>query len=162
MSGFRLGEAILGLIAVVLAAYIAWGTWTAPAIAARSVVGPGVFPALIALGLLCVGARLLYDARSHSAPAVVIPQVDWPAVLTVAGSLLVFVLLLERLGWIISAALLFVAVARAFGERAWLRDAAIGLVLASLVFLTFDAALGLSLPVGEWIEPALVFLGLLA
>ncbi|EYD76542.1 Tricarboxylate transport protein TctB [Rubellimicrobium mesophilum DSM 19309] len=162
MTGFRVGEAVLGLIAVGLAATIAWGTWTAPAVAARTVVGPGVFPTLIALGLLGVGARLLYEAWSRSAPAVVLPPVDWPAALVVAGSLLGFLLLLERLGWIVSAALLFLAVARGFGGRAWLLNGLIGLGLAALVFLVFDTGLGLSLPVGRWIEPLLAALGLLA
>ena len=162
MTGFRVGEAVLGLIAVGLAAFIAWGTWTAPAVAARTVVGPGVFPTLIALGLAAVGARLLHEAWSRSAPAVAIPPVDGPAVLGVAGSLLGFLLLLERLGWIVSAALLFLAVARGFGGRAWRLNGLIGLGLAALVFLVFDTGLGLSLPVGRWVEPVLVALGLLA
>jgi putative tricarboxylic transport membrane protein len=162
MTGFRLGEAILGLIACGLAAFIAWGTWTAPPIAARTVIGPGVFPSLIALGLLGVGLRLLWDARAHGAPAVEIPPIDWLAVLVVAGALLVFVLLLERLGWVLSAAVLFMGVARGFGSRAWLANAAIGLVLGALVFVVFDTLLGLSLPLGLWIEPLLAALGLIA
>jgi putative tricarboxylic transport membrane protein len=162
MAGFRIGEAILGLIACVLAAYIAWGIWTAPATAARTVVGPGVFPMLIALGLLGVGVRLLYDARAHSTPDVVIPTIDWPAVLTVAGALLVCILLLERLGWVLTGAILFAGVAKGFGSRAWAINAAIGLVLASVVYVVFDRLLGLSLPLGSWIEPLLVALGLIS
>ncbi|WP_210529721.1 tripartite tricarboxylate transporter TctB family protein [Rubellimicrobium arenae] len=161
MGAFRIGEAILGLIACVLAAYIAWGTWTAPAVAARTVVGPGVFPSLIAAGLLAVGVRLLYDARAHDTPMTPIPPIDWPAVLIVGGSLLAFVLLLERLGWVLSGTLLFMGVARGFGSRAWLLSAVIGLVLTILVFVIFDGGLGLNLPVGEWIEPVLEPTGLL-
>ncbi|MBP1807370.1 tripartite tricarboxylate transporter TctB family protein [Rubellimicrobium aerolatum] len=162
MTAFRIGELILGLVACALAGVIAWGTWTAPAIAARSVVGPGAFPALVALGLLGVGLRLLYDTWANTSPAVPIPAIDWPAVLTVAGTLLLFVLLLERLGWIVAATLLFMGVARGFGGRAWVANALIGLVLAALVFLVFDTLLGLSLPLGRWIEPLLVALGLIA
>ena len=161
MSGFRFGEVIMGLIACVLAAYVAWGTWTAPPIAARSVVGPGVFPGLIAAGLLIVGLRLLWEARSPSGPGVEIPAIDWTAVLIVAGALLAFVALLERLGWIVAGTLLFMAVSRGFGGRAWGLNALIGLGLAVLTFLVFDTALGLSLPVGRWIEPGLVGLGLI-
>jgi len=162
MAGFRIGEAVLGLVACLLAAIIAWGTWTAPAIAARSTVGPGVFPALIALGLTAVGIRLLYDARAQDTPAVAIPPIDWPAALTVAGALLGFILLLEPLGWVVAATLLFMAVAHGFGGRAWLLNAVIGLILAAIVYFVFDTALGLSLPIGGLVEPILVSLGLLA
>lgn len=162
MSGFRVGEASLGVIACAMAGFIAWGTWTAPATAARTVVGPGVFPTLISLGLLAVGIRLVWDSWAHSAPPVVIPPIDWRAVLTVAGALLLCILLLERLGWVLTGALLFAGVASGFGSRAWLANAAIGLVLAALVFVVFDTLLGLSLPLGTWIEPLLVALGLIA
>lgn len=160
MTASRVGGLLLGLIALALAAFIAWGTWTAPAVAARSVVGPGAFPALIATGLLLVGLRLVWDARADAAvPA--IPPIDWPAVIWAAGSLLLFVPLLERLGWVPAATILFVGVARAFGSRSWGLNALIGLALAALVFGAFDIALGLSLPLGRWVEPTLADLGLI-
>jgi putative tricarboxylic transport membrane protein len=161
MTGFRAGEAILGAVALVLAGTIAWGTWTAPAIAARTVVGPGAFPSLIAAGLLLVGLRLLWEAWSQATPALAIPPLDWPAMLMVAGSLLLAALVLPQLGWVLTAALLFVAVARGFGSRRWALGAAIGLALGGLTFVVFDALLGLSLPVGAWTEAALVGAGLI-
>lgn len=161
MSGVRIGEVVLGVIACGLAAFIGWGTLTAPATAARSVVGPGVFPALIALGLLATGLRLLWEARSTST-APDIPVIDWAAVAIVAGALLAFVLLLESLGWIIAGTLMFMAVARGFGSRAWALNGLIGLVLTALTLLLFDTALGLSLPTGTLVEPILIALGLTA
>jgi putative tricarboxylic transport membrane protein len=43
---------------------------------------------------------------------------------------------------------LFVLVAAAFGSRRHLRDAVIGLALATLAYVTFVYGLGLNLPAG--------------
>ena len=160
-GGIRIGEALLGLVACGLAAFLGWGVATAPAVAARSVVGPGVFPARIALGLLAVGLRLLWEARPASA-APDVPPIDWAPATIVAGSLLAFILLLERLGWIVAGTLMFMAVARGFGSRTVGRDLLIGLALTTLTTLLFDTALGLSLPTGAWVEPILIGLGVMA
>jgi putative tricarboxylic transport membrane protein len=64
-------------------------------------------------------------------------------------------LLIERIGWVLAAAILFAAVARAFQSRRPLLDAAIGLALAGLAFVVFNWGLGLSLPTGSLIEPLL-------
>ena len=53
-------------------------------------------------------------------------------------------LLLESLGWIVAATLLFVAATPAFGSRRLLLDAAIGVVLTGLAFVMFNYGLGLS------------------
>jgi putative tricarboxylic transport membrane protein len=65
--------------------------------------------------------------------------------------------LLETLGWIPASALLFMAVARAFGSRRLVVDAAIGVVLTGLSFVIFNYGLDLTLPsgvFGELIAPA--------
>jgi putative tricarboxylic transport membrane protein len=59
-----------------------------------------------------------------------------------------FVLLLEPLGWIISAAALFWVVAYALGSRRPLFDIGVGLLFSSIIQLAFGTALGLSLPAG--------------
>ena len=51
-------------------------------------------------------------------------------------------------GFIIGSTLLFVFTARAFGRRAWLADLALGLGLATGIFLLFNKLLTLSLPMG--------------
>jgi putative tricarboxylic transport membrane protein len=61
-------------------------------------------------------------------------------------------LLLESLGWIVAATLLFVAATLAFGSRRLVLDTAIGIVLAGLAFAIFNYGLGLSLPTGTAIE----------
>jgi len=73
---------------------------------------------------------------------------DWPSFAWAVGGFLVFSLLLEVLGWVLGAALLFWCVARAFGSRRVLMDVVVALTLSSLAYIAFDMILGLSLPSG--------------
>lgn len=73
---------------------------------------------------------------------------DWYAVGWSVGGFLAFALLLNLLGWILAAALLFWCVAHGIGSRRYLFDASLGLVLSSFIYLAFDVGLGLSLPSG--------------
>jgi putative tricarboxylic transport membrane protein len=58
--------------------------------------------------------------------------------------------LLRPLGFVPASALLFVAVARAFGSRHLIRDAFAGVALALAVYVAFSRGLGLSLPAGPF------------
>lgn len=73
---------------------------------------------------------------------------DWSSVVVAISSFLLFALLMEPLGWIIAAAVLFWGMARAMGSRRPLFDISLALVVASLIQLAFGAALGLNLPAG--------------
>nr|WP_241180890.1 tripartite tricarboxylate transporter TctB family protein [Kocuria indica] len=76
------------------------------------------------------------------------PQFSWRSFAWVVGGFLVFALLLEFLGWIIGAAVLFWCVARGFGSTRPLFSLVVGLTVSSLAYIAFDMALGLSLPSG--------------
>lgn len=58
------------------------------------------------------------------------------------------ILLVERIGWPLAAAVLFLGVAWSLGARSPLRAAAIGLVLGLVVQVLFVTGLGVSLPAG--------------
>lgn len=73
---------------------------------------------------------------------------DWKSVAMTVGAVVVFILILELAGWIISAAVLFWIIARAFGSRRPIFDIGVALLLASVIQLLFSAGLGLSLPAG--------------
>ena len=76
------------------------------------------------------------------------PRFSWRSFAWVVGGFLVFALLLEFLGWIIGAAVLFWCVARGFGSTRPLFSLVVGLTVSSLAYIAFDMALGLSLPSG--------------
>lgn len=152
----RIGEALLGGGLSALGALIAIETMLTPS-AGRSVVGPALFPYLISGGLVLIGLSLLREAFAGHIAHETGLELDLRAVALVAAGLAAQFLLIEFLGWIPSAALLFVAVARAFGSRRYLPNAALGLLLAGGTFAVFNYGLDLNLPigsVGEWFAPA--------
>jgi putative tricarboxylic transport membrane protein len=73
---------------------------------------------------------------------------DWRTVGLLALALLAYLLLIERAGFIIASATLFVMAAFAMGSRRPARDIAIGVILATVLYLVFNRGLGLSLPAG--------------
>lgn len=152
----RIGEALLGGGLFALGALIAVETMLTPS-AGRGVVGPALFPYLISAGLMLVALSLLREAFAGHVAHDGGLELDLRAVVLVAAGLAAQFLLIEYLGWIPSAALLFVAVARAFGNRRYLLNAVFGLVLAGGTFAVFNYGLDLNLPigtVGEWFLPA--------
>jgi len=153
----RIGEAVLGGGLIALGGLIAVETMLAPTAGRASAVGPALFPYLIAGGLALVGLAILREAFTGRIAHAEGFELDGLAVVLVAVGLVVEFLLLEFLGWILAATLLFMAVARAFGSRRLWVDALFGLALAGLTFVVFNYGLGLNLPSGsilEWAEPA--------
>jgi putative tricarboxylic transport membrane protein len=75
-------------------------------------------------------------------------RADWRAVLIIAGSFLANVVLIERVGWPISGAILFFGCAYALGSRRYVRDLVIAGVLSVGTWYLFVVGLGINLPVG--------------
>ncbi|WP_424465778.1 tripartite tricarboxylate transporter TctB family protein [Pseudoclavibacter helvolus] len=73
---------------------------------------------------------------------------DWKTLAIVFAALAGTALLLEPLGWIITAAALFWVVAYALGSKRHLFDIGVAFLFSSLVQLSFSAGLGLTLPSG--------------
>ena len=143
----RVGEAALAAGVLALGLFIAFETSRAPG-AANAVVGPALFPYLIATGLVLVGLSLMRQAFSGHIAHEGGFELDFVAVALVSLGLIVQMLLLERLGWIPATTLLFIAVARAFGSRRLALDIGIGIALTALAFVVFNYGLDLNLPGG--------------
>lgn len=73
---------------------------------------------------------------------------DWKTIGIIVGAIAVFILILNPLGWIISATLLFWVACRALGSRSTLLDFGVSLLFASVIQLAFNEGLGLPLPPG--------------
>lgn len=152
----RIGEAVLGGGLLALGMLIAVETMLTPS-AGRGVVGPALFPYLISGGLVLVALSLLREAFAGHVAHEGGFELDGMAVALVSAGLAAQFLLIEFLGWIPSATLLFLAVARAFGSRQHLLNIVLGLGLAGSTFAIFNYGLDLNLPSGsivEWVSPA--------
>jgi putative tricarboxylic transport membrane protein len=117
--------------------------------------GPRFFPAIVtAVIYLLVIVQTITSVRHWSAGNLTAESEDaavrfsWGSMLWVVGGFLGFALLLEFLGWIIAAGLLFWCVAQGFGAKKPIVSLISGLTVSSLAYIAFDMALGLSLPSG--------------
>lgn len=160
-------------VLVAFATYLLVGIFTMKVPEGTAFPGPQFFPGLITAGLYLFAALLVVGAvREHRADdeiaasasdAPVAPasaaepeqpavprtvRVDGKSLAWVVGSFLVFALVLNILGWIIAAGLLFWCIARGFGSTRWLFSLVVGLTVSSLSYIAFDMALGMSLPSG--------------
>jgi putative tricarboxylic transport membrane protein len=118
-------------------------------------VGPRFFPLAIGIGLIVLavilaiaiprGSRGEADAGEDVDPNA--PS-DWRTVGLLVGVFIATILLVEPLGWAITGALLFAASATILGNRHYIRNLAIGAVLAVGSFYAFYSGLGIPLPAG--------------
>jgi putative tricarboxylic transport membrane protein len=118
-------------------------------------VGPRLFPAVIGGGLLVMavvlaiaiprGLRGEADAGEDIDPDM--PS-DWRTVGLLIGLFVLLIVLVEPLGWAIAGGLFFAGCATVLGSRHYVRNIAIGAVLAVASFYAFYSGLGIPLPAG--------------
>lgn len=141
---------VVPVLAAAVGALMLWGAFTIEAPANATRPGPGFFPGMIGALLLAATAFLVVGnlRRRPQGTANTLAWFEARPVLIVVAALVVNTVLLEFLGWLLAGALLFWAVAFAFGARAYLRDAVVALSVSAAVQVGFSLGLGLSLPSG--------------
>lgn len=115
--------------------------------------GPTFFPWLLAIvGYALAAALAVHFVRNPDELARSEKKfrtyTDWASAGWIIGGLVAFAVLLDVLGWILAAALLFWCVTRAFDSKRPLFDISAGLLLSSVVFLIFGVLLDVPLPSG--------------
>ena len=147
------GQVAVAAGVLAIGAGVLWGSFHLPTGGGYAQVGPGVVPRGVGILILVVGAFLMREAftggfRGVDEEAEVHLPMDWVAFAWVSGGIILYGLLVERLGFIFASIILFVMVARSFNSRRWLLNTAVGLALAVLIFALFNYGLGLTLPPG--------------
>lgn len=125
-------------------------------------IGPNFIPAVVAGGILLVGAWLAFEAFTggwRNAPP------DDPAARGehafngaafgwISAGLFIHMALIGWAGFVVAGVVLFACVARGFGSARLARDLGLGLVLSVAIYAFFVKLLNVNLPAG-WLAPLL-------
>lgn len=139
----------IGLIAI--SVLLAMGAYRFPPEMGFVILPAYVYPYVVAAFLGGVGLLLSYQALSGGFRELdnddtgTVPGGKTGAAWVTAG-LVGVALLINLIGFVLAAGLLFACSARGFGSRHPLRDLAIGIALTLPIYWLFNAGLGVSLP----------------
>ena len=154
----HLSDRLSGAALVALGMAAAWGGSRLPNVPGQD-VGPAVFPMLIGGGLALCGTLIAlgigrgFEEPDPTEPAgAPPPSLPWLRVLVPPALLVFYALAVERLGFLLTAALMVFAAAIALGARPRLA-AILALVAPPLVHLAFYKVLSVPLPAGLLAPP---------
>jgi len=130
----------IGIAAIVIAANYPLGT------AAR--MGPGYFPRILGILLICLGAILMLRAlRLQGSP---LPRWPWRPTVVVLGSVVLFGAIVNWLGVALSTVVLIATSSAASHEFRAKESLIAGALLAVLAVGVFVIGLKLQLPIWPW------------
>ncbi|MFJ6199199.1 tripartite tricarboxylate transporter TctB family protein [Micromonospora sp. NPDC092111] len=121
----------------------------------NQLVGPGLFPAIVAAALLLAGAAWAWQTWRSAVPESEEP-IEWPdaggtrRILLTAGALLAAGLLFDVVDFRLTIFAVTVVLLRFVFGRSLLLSAALGVVLAVICYLGLALGLGMVLPVFRW------------
>lgn len=147
-----MSERVFGVLLLLLSAAGLVIGWDLRAPVSYEPVGPRAFPLLVFVLIgACALALVFFQARADPMGAV-------PAVLGRVGGLfvvvLLYALLFDKLGFIVSTTLMCLPLARLFGAS-WKQALAAGACMGVALFILFDRVLDVALPAGQWLKPML-------
>lgn len=137
-------DRILGILAVVMAGCMAVAAWGYAAPVEYEPVGPRAFPLLLALGMALCGAWLALRPGGAA---------QWPRgfrlrdIALCSVAVLAYAVLFQFLGFVLATAFMALPVGRLFGGS-WRQCLLIGAGMGVVLYLLFDKALDVVLPLG--------------
>jgi putative tricarboxylic transport membrane protein len=139
-----LNDRLLGIAAVLLAAFLTWFGYDLEAPFAYEPVGPKAFPLLLALIIALCGIRLVYKGGN---PVQANPSGANARIFAMVACLAIYAFLFQWLGFIVATTLMAIAVGRLFGGT-WGKLILGGVAMGFLLFFLFDRGLDVVLPTG--------------
>ena len=138
-----------------LGGLVFWDTWRTELPAFNLTVSPKLFPYVIASLLMLLSAVLFISVlRGNIAqpegvePGESIEKTDLKTFGIVLASLFLYLLLIERAGFIIAASLTFFGVTVAFDNKKHIRAAVFGTLFITVIYFSFTRFLNVQLPAG--------------
>jgi putative tricarboxylic transport membrane protein len=154
----RIAEFALALGVIVLGAVVLWQTRDIRITPMNSRIGPRVIPYIVGSGLVVVGLWFAIEVLlgrttqagggEDSEDADPTLPTDWGTIGFIAISLVIYLYLIERAGFIIASSVLFFGAAFGMGSRRILRDVAIAIAVSVSIYFIFTRGLSLRLPEG--------------
>lgn len=143
----RHGEALVGVGLVLLAGYVIREASLMPA-GTIALPGPGFFPVGLAALLAVTGAGLALRALLRPGTGAHRVPLGHRHIAVTLLALASVALLLERLGFLLTASLFLLVLFRAFSGLGWLRAALAAAAATAGAYLLFHTVLGVPLPGG--------------
>ena len=149
----HIGQILVAAGVLAFGAALAYGSTLLPEATGYAKVGPRLMPTIVSGGLILLGLVLLKEAlyggfsgvdESEAAAS----PTDWRAIGWISAAIIANGILMVPVGFVLSGTLLFALAARGFGDKAWVKNAIIGLVIAVVTYAFFNYGLGLGLPRG--------------
>ena len=154
----RIAEFALALGVIVLGAVVLWQTRDIRITPMNSRIGPRVIPYIVGSGLVVVGLWFAVEillgrttqagGGEDSEDADPTLPTDWGTIGFIAISLVIYLFLIERAGFIIASSVLFFGAAFGTGSRCILRDLVIAIAVSVAIYFIFTRGLSLRLPEG--------------
>lgn len=152
----RYAEVAVALAVVVLGIVILVETQDIRVTRATARVGPRIIPTIIGWGLIVIGCWYAIELLrgQHARPGADSEDVDislppdWLTIGGIGAGLVAYMLLIERAGFVLASATLFVITAFSMGSRKIVRDIVLAIVIAVAAYTAFSEGLGVRLPQG--------------
>ena len=161
------GQIVLAVLVLALGVAVVAATAAIEVTPIYSRVGPRVFPFMVGglttlLGIFLLGSALrgAWPCEATDPDAA---RIDWLPLGLIAAGLLLNILLIDRIGFILSSTIMFTFVAKAFDVRRLWLAALIGFVLALVAYFGFANLLGLRMgndPIEAFVTSTFRSLGL--
>jgi putative tricarboxylic transport membrane protein len=146
-----MADRLLAAFIIALSGVYLFATYRLPTLEIGDPLGPKAFPYLVGIAGIVVAiwliAENLKSAKTESAPSPA-SQHHPLAVVAVLAWMLVFYLLIERLGFLLSCAIFLAGLTAYFNRGRWLMNACVYLGFPLFVYFAFTKILSISLPRG--------------
>lgn len=134
----------VGLVLLVFSILYMRASWSLPRFQMTTVVDSWVFPLAVGMALFLLSAVLFL--RPQDVQPEIPDQVRRPVSILIA--LLLYALVLDWLGFVVSTALFFLGTSVILGWRRWVVGMGVSVAFSVLVYITFTRVLAVPLPQG--------------
>ena len=110
-------------------------------------MGPGYFPTVLGMMLVALGILVALPSIRHDAQETHVGKIGWRGLLVILGAVVLYAILLPRLGFVVSMAALVIMSAMASKEFTWKAALLSTVVLGLFSYAVFVKGLELQFPV---------------